>query len=471
MASLSCGSSAIVTRLLPGTRRGAGRLEAVIQVVFALVLATTFALSTLNRAFGYSLYYGNLHSHTAYSPDVHHGGTPADAFGFARYMAQIDVLAVTDHDSVLEQWQLDDTREQAEAATVPGAFVGIAGVEWTDDYYSVGHLNVLFADSIPPQQTHPSPEQLFLWLNSQPDVIGQLNHVYPANWDSVAHSVVGDSGVALYEMLKGAEAWYEDVYQRALDNGWRVGMTGNQDNHYADWGLGSVLTGIWAESLTTPAIKEALRSMRTYGTMDRDFRLRYTVNDSVWMGGSTPNGRLRFHVEAMDPARWDPIERIDVVTNHGESYRSLVLADTNAVVWEFDTLSDGGVQRYFYVRVIEVDGDTVVSSPIWTTPVPGNEERRGVTTGCRVSMATSSVFAQQLAIRYALPAAANITVDMLDFHGRVVATLVDRRQDSGEYHVAWDVGRAPARQLPSGVYFCRLRADNQVIVKKLLRVN
>ena len=62
---------------------------------------------------------------------------------------------------------------------------------------------------------------------------------------------------------------YENAYLLALNNGWHVGASANQDNHHRDWGdrvnsSGNIpLTGVWADTLTKPAILEALQSRRT----------------------------------------------------------------------------------------------------------------------------------------------------------------------------------------------------------------
>ena len=50
--------------------------------------------------------------------------------------------------------------------------------------------------------------------------------------------------------------------------------------------------------------------------------------------------------------------------------------------------------------------------------------------------------------------------------GRDVATLVDERKPAGSYAVRWDAGA-----MPSGIYFCSLRAGtfNQTRAMALVR--
>lgn len=65
-------------------------------------------------------------------------------------------------------------------------------------------------------------------------------------------------------------------------------------------------------------------------------------------------------------------------------------------------------------------------------------------------------------IRYDIPRNVNVKVSVYDMLGREVAVLVDESQHSGYYYVTFD-----ARNLPSGVYYCRISADDFTAAKRL----
>ena len=50
-----------------------------------------------------------------------------------------------------------------------------------------------------------------------------------------------------------------------------------------------------------------------------------------------------------------------------------------------------------------------------------------------------------------------------DILGRDIATLVDERQDPGEYRVQWE-----ARGIAAGVYYCRLQNDHLALSRALV---
>ena len=91
-------------RLFPLSARG----DSITKTLTVCALAGMFLLAQAglgSRARGqgladsvYNLYVGNLHSHTSYSDG---SGTPAQAFEYARDVASIDFLAITDHHHVL----------------------------------------------------------------------------------------------------------------------------------------------------------------------------------------------------------------------------------------------------------------------------------------------------------------------------------------------------------------------------------
>ncbi len=58
-------------------------------------------------------------------------------------------------------------------------------------------------------------------------------------------------------------------------------------------------------------------------------------------------------------------------------------------------------------------------------------------------------------ISYQLPVSGNVTLKVYDVLGKEVATLVDRKQETGTYEVAFD-----ASKLASGIYIYRLLTDN-----------
>lgn len=72
-------------------------------------------------------------------------------------------------------------------------------------------------------------------------------------------------------------------------------------------------------------------------------------------------------------------------------------------------------------------------------------------------------FNPETTISYALPQATQATLKVLNLAGQEVATLVDRYQERGIYHVTFN-----ARKLPSGVYFAVLQADGVRQVQRML---
>jgi hypothetical protein len=72
-------------------------------------------------------------------------------------------------------------------------------------------------------------------------------------------------------------------------------------------------------------------------------------------------------------------------------------------------------------------------------------------------------------IRFGLPRATHVTLEIFDVQGRRVATLVNRERLPAGWHVRlWDGSAAGGRAAASGVYFYRLRAGDQVVTKRMV---
>ncbi len=87
------------------------------------------------------------------------------------------------------------------------------------------------------------------------------------------------------------------------------------------------------------------------------------------------------------------------------------------------------------------------------------------------SAVSPNPFHENTAIRYQLSGAGKtipVCLNIYDLTGRVIRTLVDERQDPGEYTVQWRGKDRDGRQVAGGVYFYRLTAGNLVSTKKMV---
>ncbi len=74
-------------------------------------------------------------------------------------------------------------------------------------------------------------------------------------------------------------------------------------------------------------------------------------------------------------------------------------------------------------------------------------------------------------IKYALPQASAVRLDIFNVAGQMVRTLVAKRQEAGRYAVHWDATDDRGHRVSSGIYFYRLQAGSEFVeVKKMLMV-
>jgi hypothetical protein len=71
-------------------------------------------------------------------------------------------------------------------------------------------------------------------------------------------------------------------------------------------------------------------------------------------------------------------------------------------------------------------------------------------------------------IRFALPVAAQVRLEVYDLAGQVVEVLVEGEREAGVYTVIWDGRKESGGQLASGMYLYRLRAGREVEQRKMV---
>lgn len=71
-------------------------------------------------------------------------------------------------------------------------------------------------------------------------------------------------------------------------------------------------------------------------------------------------------------------------------------------------------------------------------------------------------------ISYVLPNREEVTIEIFDFTGRKIKTLVKRVETAGSHIVHWQLKDDRGKKVPSGVYFCRLKAGKYIATRKIL---
>lgn len=108
---------------------------------------------------------------------------------------------------------------------------------------------------------------------------------------------------------------------------------------------------------------------------------------------------------------------------------------------------------------------------VWQTLV-GVEDRpsrlEGIPTSHELFQNYPNPFNPGTTIQYRLAKPGPVTLVLYNLLGQKVRTLVNKFQGVGSYQIVWDGRNDKGHQVPSGVYFCRLRVRDFVATKKML---
>ncbi len=329
----------------------------------------------------YTPRFGLLHAHTDLSSGT---GSVTEAFSHASQVAGLDFFAVTDHSSSFDNagsgalnrdgrdlsaaWAAG--KAAAEAVTTE-TFLGLFGYEmsWPEDK-QLGHITTF---GTPGWQTWTQKgfvqsasalEAYYKALLSCPGSVSQFCHpgnVYGTFRQFQNHRPEYDDAIQLLEVGSGEEGTFFSQYTQALDAGWQVAPSINQNNHHGLWGdADEGRTVVLAEELTERNLLEAIRARRVYATQDRDLHLYFHLNGcdmgSVLPGAADPDLFLSI---------WDPTDQqvglVQVITEGGQILASQDLTEQAAEI----SFSLPAGFRYYYLRITQPDGDMAVTAPVW----------------------------------------------------------------------------------------------------------
>ncbi len=329
------------------------------------------------------LYWADLHGHTGVSDGL--GANADEYFTFGRDVAGLDIIALTDHGNF--DWPANI--EAVKTFYQPGKYVTLLAQE-----AGAGrdHMNLYFRrddeDHISEWQTDYG--EYVEWVARQYDVQAQemmtAPHHFSYNRGARGHpqypfglwndntmrfvEVYSSHGASEYfgnpRPLAGASKDRGKYMQTALARGLKFGVIGASDNHDSKpgrsiWGnYPGGLSGVWVKSLDREQVWNALWNYRVYATSIDRIYLEFYLN------GETVGSTVKAASGTVDISAY-VIGKTDDLT--------VELVKDNDVVQTFSTANGlvevsvqdtpGPGSHYYYLRVVQDNGERAWSTPVW----------------------------------------------------------------------------------------------------------
>lgn len=365
----------------------------------------------------YANYFGQLHSHTAEYSDG--AGTLDEALAYIKdtaYRNNVQFAAFTDHSNYFDGTTGPKNANGSDGAAAPeaalydlselteaqrshwltykdkvaqfntrnaGSMVALAGFEMTWSG-GPGHINTFNTPGIVSRnnktlnnKTNDAGMRAYYTLLSNDkgaDSISQFNHpgtTFGTFSEFAYYDPTIDTRITLVEVGNGEGAIgsggyfpsYSE-YIKALDKGWHLAPTNNQDNHKGHWGdSNDARTVVYTSDLSEQGIYQAMRDMRLYATEDKNLNITYAVNGQM-LGtilAEVPSS-AKFSASISDPDG-ENLSTVEIVTNGGAVVHKA--ENINASSYKLDFDLDAPKAGYYFLRVTQADKDIAVTAPVW----------------------------------------------------------------------------------------------------------
>ncbi|MFZ6768990.1 Ig-like domain-containing protein [Undibacterium sp. Di26W] len=369
----------------------------------------------------YTVYYGNLHSQTNHSDG---GGDlttcvgaqnpqsaaygPTDAYQYALNKG-LDFLMTSEHNHMYDG--SDSTNASANPATAKNLyqsglaaaisfnsghadFLGIYGMEW-GVITNGGHMNIFNSNELLGWEYNSSNQLIADTLTTKNDYaglytlmrqrgwIGQFNHPstsgqFLVNSTAFGFTADGDQAMVACEILNSSafstnttetetsRSTYEGACNKALEAGFHVAFTTDQDNHCANWGASYTnRTGVLLSTgatLNTANFIDALKARRIFATMDKTSQIVLTANGHLMGERFTNSGALTL---VSNFASTSGRTVSTVVIYEGVPGRNGTVTQLSSTATTTTTPAVG--EHFYYAKITQDDGKILWSAPIWVT--------------------------------------------------------------------------------------------------------
>lgn len=339
------------------------------------------------------IYWAGLHAHTEMSDGF--DPYPA-AFRRARDEAMLDVAAVADHAGYFTENEWHWMQDVTDNWNADERFVTLIAYEWNRSEFYEGKrtsfdINVYSRYRIPRLTGMVPLVAGFRRLAKVPGIVLGTHHAGPRVLD-VWRFCGARQLIRFFEVCSVFGVFDGDTGANGLfAQGERIGLIGGGDSHIGYCALGprtsaaereklnvsasstgqpfpTGITAILAPRLTRAHVLEALRRGRVYASTGARLLIDFSVS-GVPMGGS---GRAVRPFVTADAHGCAPIRRVQIIRD-GNVVREVGPEALDVHVRWADT-SAGCGWHYYYLKVIQADGEQGWTTPVWL---------RRIRAGCR----------------------------------------------------------------------------------------
>ena len=336
---------------------------------------------------GLHLYFGDIHSQSGLCDGTN---SPEYLYGYAESAAGLDFASVSSHDMELDDADWEKIKKATKAANEPHKFATFLGYEWSGDSKNGGDNNIYYSadDGELVRNMVFRTEWCITDLpeekNDLAETIGKIRQktdgfmVIPHCGGRAANFDFYDPEAMSVFEIHSTHRNYEGIWREAVGRRLKLGLVGGSDDHRGMIGDCTTaareryfsghagLVCVYAEELTRKSIWEAIKKRHTYATNGPHMAINFTLGDHM-MGDEVtlPAGsEMEFAFAALSHGF---IDRLEVDKNNDIAGRYCAGVWTNQVT-DYRGVHKDSVQKgltFYYLKVIQTDGGTAWSSPIF----------------------------------------------------------------------------------------------------------
>lgn len=338
----------------------------------------------------YHIYRGDLHRHTDISQDGMGDGSLGDLHRYALDAAAFDYIMVGDHnmgqDNEYCWWQ---TQQSNDYYTVPGAFISMYGYERSVPYPN-GHRNVIWTKR--GYKTLPLPKPIPAALKG--DTAKLYVYLKDSGGICTLHTSATSQGTnwedphdpelePFVEIFQGYHTNYEapdapktiddktdrihgkyepaGFVSKALAKGYKLGFQSSSDHISTHVSYACIL----AEEFSRVGIVNAMKKRHSYAATD-NIIMDVRIGDAL-MGEEVKTAKPKLDVIILGTG---PIAKVEVLRDNKVVHTVKAGAKTPEearFAWQDPAPPEGTKANYYYVRVLQLNGQMAWSSPIWVS--------------------------------------------------------------------------------------------------------